>query len=301
MTRIAIVAVLCVCAGSLLAACRGGGNPRPDLLFVSTRDGDYAIYEMDADGSRQKRLTKTDVDTTSPVGLFFQVDPAWSPNGASIAFSSKRSGTSNIYVMRSDGSQMRRLTTSRTDELHPTWSPDGKRLAFASGAGIEVMRVDGSAPHALSSGRLADDAAPAWSPNGRWIAFVRRRRGDVEREIYLMRPDGSAAHRLTSLHGSSINPAWSPDGRRIVFASNIVGSLYDLYVVTLADGRVRRLTRSGPDTFEPAWSPDGSTIAFSQDGAIVTVDLQGKTTTLTSTSNNDSSPAWNPVRPATDK
>jgi Tol biopolymer transport system component len=116
-----------------------------------------------------------------------------------------------------------------------------------------------------------------------------------------MRTDGSDARRLTSLHGSSINPAWSPDSRRIVFASNIVGSLYDLYVVTVSDRRVRRLTRSGPDTFEPAWSPDGSTIAFSQDGAIATVDLQGKTTTLTSTSNNDSSPAWNPVQPARSK
>jgi Tol biopolymer transport system component len=297
VTRVAFL-VLCVCAGSLLAACGGGGNPRPDLLFVSSRDGDYAIYEMNADGSRQKRLTRTEVDTTTPAGIFFQVDPAWSPDGASIAFSSKRSGTSDIYVMRSDGSDTRRLTTSRKDELHPTWAPDGRHIAFGEDQKIYIMGADGSARHAITT-NLAEDAAPAWSPNGRWIAFVRRQRGDVEREIWVMRPDGSSARRVTSLHGSSINPAWSPDSRRIVFASNIVGSLYDLYVLTLADGRVRRLTRSGPDTFDPAWSPDGSTIAFSQDGAIATVDPQGKTTTLTSASNNDSSPAWNPVQPAT--
>jgi TolB protein len=299
VTRVVFLA-LCVCAGSLLAACGGGGNPRPDLLFVSTRDDDYAIYEMNADGSREKRLTKTEVDTTAPAGLFFQVDPAWSPDGASIAFSSKRSGSSDIYVMRSDGSDTRRLTTSRKDELHPTWSPDGRHIAFGEDQKIYVMGADGSARHPITT-NLAEDAAPAWSPNRRWIAFVRRQRGDVEREIWVMRPDGSGARRVTSLHGSSINPAWSPDSRRIVFASNIVGSLYHLYIVTVADERVRRLTRSGPDTFEPAWSPDGSTIAFSQDGAIATVDLRGKTTTLTSTSNNDSSPAWNPVQPATGK
>jgi TolB protein len=292
--RIASLVTLSVWAGFVLSSCGGGGSPRPDLLFVSTRDGDYAIYEMNADGSRQKRLTDADVDTTSPAGIFFQVDPAWSPNGASIAFASKRSGTFEIYVSRADGSGTRRLTTAQGDDLHPTWSSDGKRIAFGRGARIVVMNADGSAPRAVSSGRLGDDASPAWSPDGRWIAFVRRQRGDVEREIWLTRPDGSGARRLTSLHGSSINPAWSPDGRRIVFASNVVGSLYDLYIVTVADGRIRRLTRSGPDAIEPAWSPDGSTIAFSQDGAITTVDLLGKTTTLTSPSNNDSSPAWNP-------
>jgi Tol biopolymer transport system component len=295
--RIASLVALSVWAGFVLSSCGGGGTPRPDLLFVSTRDGDYAIYEMNADGSRQRRLTDTDVDTASPAGIFFQVDPAWSPNGASIAFASKRSGTFEIYVMRADGSGTRRLTTTRTDDLHPTWSPDGKRIAFGSGDRIYVINADGSAPHAVSSGRLADDAAPAWSPDGRWIAFVRRQRGDVEREIWLMRPDGSGARRLTSLHGSSINPAWSPDSTRIVFASNIVGSLYNMYIVALSDSRIRRLTRSGPDAIEPAWSPDGSSIAFSQDGAITTVDLRGKTTTLTGSSNNDSSPVWNP-RPA---
>ena len=64
-----------VCAG-----CGGDDEARPDLAFVSTRDGDYAIFEMNADGSAQRRLT-TPRASSSPARLFFQVEPAWSPDG----------------------------------------------------------------------------------------------------------------------------------------------------------------------------------------------------------------------------
>jgi Tol biopolymer transport system component len=294
--HIRLLLTLSVCMTLLLSACGGGGHPRPDLVFVSTRDGDYAIYAMNADGGRQERLTKTAVDATSPAGLFFQTDPAWSPDGRQIAFSSKRSGTFDIYVMRANGTGTTRLTDTSDDDMHPTWAPDGTEIAFERSRRIYAMKTDGTGLR-LVSRTLADDTSPVWSPDGKWIAFVRKPRGAMGQEIWVMRPDGSGARQVTSLKGSSINPAWSPDSTRIVFASDIVGSLYDLYYVTLADGRVRRLTKMGPDTFEPAWSPDGSSIAFAQDGAITTVDLKGETTRLTDPRNNDSSPVWNPKPP----
>jgi TolB protein len=290
------IAILAIGVALVSSSCGGGGQPRPDLAFVSTRDGDYAIFEMDADGRRQKRLTETTVDAQSPRGLFFQIDPAWSPDGSSLAFASKRSGSFDIYVMRADGTGTRRITTTVDDDMHPTWSPDGRWIAFERGRRIYAVRPSGTGLRVVSRG-LPGDTDPAWSPGGTWIAFVRRVAGGPVREIWMMRSDGRDAHRLTALHGSSINPAWSPNGKRIVFASNIVGSLYDLYVASVRDGRVRRLTREGPDTFEPAWSPDGAMIAFAQDGAIVTTDLSGHVETLTNTRNNDSSPAWNPRPP----
>jgi Tol biopolymer transport system component len=294
--HVRVLLLLLAAATLALSACGEGGDPRPDLLFVSTRDGDYALYAMNADGGRQERLTRADVDASSPEGLFFQTDPAWSPDGATIAFASRRSGTFDIYVMRADGTSTRQLTRTPVDDTHPTWAPDGRRLAFKRADDIYVMKADGTSAQSISRGS-GSDSDPAWSPDGKSIAFTRRLSGTQEREIWLMRPDGSHARRLTTLRGVSINPAWSPDGSRIVFASNIVGSLYDLYLVDVAGTRVHRLTKRGPDTFNPAWSPDGLTIAFSQDGSISTTDLKGQTGALTDTKNNDSSPTWNPVPP----
>ncbi|MGH3133885.1 MAG: hypothetical protein ACRDNY_09150 [Gaiellaceae bacterium] len=286
---------------AFLSACGGDGEPRPDLLVVSPRDGEYAIYAIDADGGNRARLTEADVDPSSPRGLFFQVEPAWSPDGRAIAFSSNRSGTFAVYVMNADGTRTRRLTTGREDDGHPTWSPDGRRIAFERGDSGDIFVVDrdGSALCAVVEDQ-ASETQPAWSPDGRFIAYVRRSPGTAIRELWVVRPDGSEPRRLTSLGATSVSPAWSPDGTRIAFSSNARGRFYDIYTRALGRKGVRRLTRTGTDAFEPAWSPDGTRIAFSRDGSIVTVDLDGNEEELTDSGDNDSFPAWNPRPPASE-
>ncbi len=77
----------------LVAGCGGSGKrARPASLFVSVKDGDYAIFGANADGRHARRLTKEKGDPSSPTGLFFQVQPAWSPDAKKIAFASGRSG-----------------------------------------------------------------------------------------------------------------------------------------------------------------------------------------------------------------
>jgi len=91
------------------------------LAFGSSRDGDYEIYVMDADGNNVRRLTR------SP-GI--DQRPAWSPDGQRLAFVSNRDGNYEIYVMHADGSNVRRLTRNEERDDYPTWHPDGKRLVF---------------------------------------------------------------------------------------------------------------------------------------------------------------------------
>ena len=279
----------------LLGACGGSGDSDPGLLVVSTRDGDYAIYSMTADGDDQQRLTDTDVDPSTPQGLLFQTEPAWSPDGSTIVFVSKRSGTSDLYAMSVDGSRTRRLTSTKDDDGYPDWSPDGKRIVFARGtpARLFVMDADGTGARRLTTGQ-AEETEPSWAPDDSWIAYSRREPGTSIRELWLVRPDGSQARALTKLGGVAQAPSWSPDGRGIAFSANVGEEGFDIYTVG-ADGKNVRLVTSGEESFEPAWSPDGKTIAFTEGGAIVVIDVEnGEERTLTDPDNNDSSPTWNP-------
>jgi Tol biopolymer transport system component len=301
--RLATPLALAVAIGIalVLSACGGSDDRRADLLLVSTRDGDYAIYAMNADGGKQERLTEAEGDPSSPQGLFFQIEPAWSPDGSRIAFASKRAGSFDLYVMNADGTGTRRLTTAPADEGHPTWSPDGERIAFSRGTSgdLYVMNADGSGVKPLANGP-ADETQPAWSPDGRSIAFVSRLPGTQVRELWVMRADGSEPRRLTRLEVTSSSPAWSPDGTRIAFSTNSGTGQFDIYFVVVGGGELQQVTTTTDDSFEPTWSPDGRTIAYSESGSIFSVESEGDPRMLSEASGNDSSPAWNPATPEED-
>jgi Tol biopolymer transport system component len=289
---------------ALLSACAGSDGDAPDLLLVSSRDGDYAVFGMSADGGGQERLTDERGDPASPSGLFFQVEPSWSPDGSRIAFASKREGSFDIYSMAADGTDTRRLTSTRDDEDDPTWSPNGQRIAFSGGPSRDlfVMNADGTSRRPFVTGDETD-TEPAWSPDGRWIAFVRRMPGESIREVWLVQPDGSGLRELTSLAAMSLAPAWSPDSKRIAFATNVRNVEFEIYSVGVDAKGLRRVTVSDEDSFEPAWSPDGTTMAYSEGGAIYSKGTQAdpfaEGRRLTDAANNDSSPEWRPV-PASD-
>ena len=291
LSGIALLAAL-----ALLAGC-GGGKKGTDIAFVSTRDGDYAIFAMTADGGGQHRLTSREVDVSTPQALFFQIEPSWSPDSATIAFASRRAGTFDIYAMNADGTGTKQLTSGKQSDNHPTYSPDGRRIVFARDSDIYVMGADGTALKQIS-GAEAEDSYPSWSPNGTWIAYVRRASGFVAREIWLMHPDGSDAHALTKIGGDVLQPAWSPDSSRIVFSSKPAdGKFFELRTIGVDGKGLREVVPTASDDFAPSWSPDGAKIAYVEDGAVFTVELgSGDLEKLTSQDSNDSSPVWNPTQ-----
>ena len=119
---------------------------------------------MNADGSESRSLDASLLQRLS--GRVSDEEPAFSPNGETIAFASENDG--EIYVMNSDGSGRTRLTDLPSyDHWPPTWSPDGERIAFTSedkkGSEIYMMNSDGSGLTKLTD-NPAEDSFPAWRP-----------------------------------------------------------------------------------------------------------------------------------------
>ena len=108
--------------------------------------GTYEIYTIATDGSDRKRLTENGVHDFMP---------AWSPNGARIAWTSDSTGDYEIWAMNADGSEAQQLTKSIGLDSRPAWSPDGKQIAFTTNRSgrleIWVMDADGGNPRMLET------------------------------------------------------------------------------------------------------------------------------------------------------
>jgi Tol biopolymer transport system component len=191
--------------------------------------------------------------------------PSWSPDGKRIVFTSFRHGRGEIYVVNSDGSGQRRLTTNPAADDLAKWSPDGTRIAFVSGRDgnleIYVMNADGTGQTRLTTDP-DEDFSPSWSPDGQRIVFRSNR--DDNGEIYVMSADGTGQTRLTFNTASDHSPAWGPGGQ-IAFVSTRQGT--GIYVMNDDGSDVRRVTTFAPNRneYRPNWSPDGSKIAFQGD------------------------------------
>ena len=189
-------------------------SPDGTKLVISADSGPgqapaHGIFILNSDGTGARQVTS--VPAGFPDG--YHSRPKWSPNGRWIAFTQAlRIHRAAVYVVRVDGTGLRRLTRPKWDAGNPDWSPDGSKLLFNShfdprpkqSANIYSIRPDGSHRTKLThnKGGLRHSWAPSWSPDGRWIAFSNSTpigKDDGRVDIYTMSPEGTHLRRVTDM------------------------------------------------------------------------------------------------------
>lgn len=271
---LAVLAVGVLIAVPAALATSPGKNGRI-VYMVKDAAGHWQVWVANPDLSGAKKLTRGRYDTGWAV---------WSPGGKWLVFDSSRTDhtpnnsrhVNDVFVMKPDGSGVKKLTDSKGVSGDAAWSPNGSLIAFEADRGnrkglsaIYVMHANGRKLRRVTKPRPPlSDYKPRFSPDGTHLVFSRARgtADHARAALFTVRLDGSGLHRLTSYALHVEDSDWSPDGKRIVVEAYPNPDAYgDIYVVDATGGSPVNLTRNPAGqsgSADPAWSPDGRMIVL---------------------------------------
>jgi TolB protein len=276
------------------------GVARTKLTFASDRDGERLggtiesrnvkeIYISDYDGANPRRVT---------TGRSLNIQPNWSPDARSIAYTSyrNRDGLPNIFISHIYQGLLDQFPKAPEQSFQPSWSPDGTRIAFWStrdgNAEIYVANRDGSNARRLTNNRFIDQS-PTWSPNGTQIAFVSDRTGTPQ--VWVMGADGLGVRKITS-ESYADRPTWSPAPYNEIAYTARNGPGFDIKVIDLASGQIRQFTFGEGTNESPAWAPNGRHLAFTSTRLgkvqVFVIDRAGKNLKQITNTGNNEKPDW---------
>lgn len=249
----------------------GGGGPSRAVVheltfspaalnrFVYASSGSGEDYDLYLDGSG-----------ALVAGPGADGNPAWSPDGRSVVFTSARTGQGDLYLQALGvaGAQPLRLSGDATaSEVYAAWAPDSKRLAFVghSPRGDNLFLIDDvgfPAPRAFTSWPGVQ-TRPSWSPDGTRIAFYANRDVDDRFDLYVIPAAGGDAARVAT--GVVLNPrgpSWTPDGASLVYTRADDATFNPVWRVPVADPGKARMVPTGTvgnTDLDVVRRPDGKT------------------------------------------
>ncbi|MBL8156644.1 MAG: PD40 domain-containing protein [Anaerolineae bacterium] len=263
------VALLLTAAALLL----GRGLPTEEWALDPVIYAIRAVLLLDTRRDLTVRLTQPTVDGISP---------AWSPDGAQLAYMTIGLSEQQVIVIDAHGGNQRVRFSGPPGDANSgsiAWSPDGTHLAFTGLLdGRQVIYLDDldspDAPQPLT-GAFTNALWPTFSADGRELAFSWA--PAANQEIFVaelgsvVMPISSDTQLTRVTHDYNLDsfPAWSPDGRWLAFTSDRQGNS-EIYVVPAAclsspdpcDARMKRLTDHIARDILPTWSPDGKRLLF---------------------------------------
>ena len=198
----------------------------------------YDLYEYNLATQKSRPLTQS---------RGYDAEGSWSPDGSLIAFELDPAWANEIWTMKADGSDLKRLTTSPGYDGGPFFSPDGKRICWRrfaeNGATAEIMtmNIDGSDQQQLTK-LGAMSWAPYYHPSGQYLIFTTNQHGFANFELYLV--DVAGQHepvRVSYTPGFDGLPVFSPDGKQLAWTTNRTASSQSQ--IFLAEWNHRRFSR----------------------------------------------------------
>lgn len=198
---------------------------------------------------------------------------AWSPDGKYLSFTimdvkntKPMQMKADIYIMKTDGTELKKITGEGTNEFGPAWSKDGQKLFFGAvnpetkAADIFSVKADGTGLTQLT--KTGKNASPSVSPDGKKIVF-NSEKAEHKPQIFVMNTDGSGLKALTNDDTLAFyNPLWSPDGKKIVYYVEKGDNKDQIWTMNADGSEQKLLTNNIGHNFYPSWSADGKQIIF---------------------------------------
>jgi Tol biopolymer transport system component len=220
----------------------GTGSPRQNVREVAVRGGS-------AKGRWLTRGNSTDRQ------------PAYSPDGEWVIFSSNQSGNLDLWEVSTKTGSSHRITDDPAEDWDPSFTADGKQIVWSSNRSghfeVWIAGTDGSGARQLTQDGV-DAENPTVTPDGNWIVYSSG--NPAKNGVWKVRQDGSQATRLVA--GPTLVPDVSPDGQYCLYVPNVSGKPYQVKVLRLADASAVPFEILGDVFPRSRWMPDGKAIAF---------------------------------------
>ena len=247
--------------------------PSPDgshILVVITEGSKTTLWLADSAGANLRQLTTEGFEATSFGG---GIPRPWSPDGKQIVYESKRTGTTDLWVVSVDSGKPRQLTRDIRNDYFGSWSGDGKWIAFLSDRGRQIdawaIPAAGGVERRITDSATEEDGQPAWRANTNELAIVA---GSERAALFSLDLASGTEQRITADSIRPVEMAVSPDGKQVAYLIERGGGVRDLAVAPVAGGASRVVFTGGmigfpgqPSSSALTWSPDGKKIACFSD------------------------------------